>query len=397
MLFINARIIDGLGNPPIENGAVLIEGEKVKWVGPADKLPTLLKPEETIDAAGKTLLPGLINAHVHLAQNSPVNPSAQNLNVAEGYEALMAAKNALETLAHGVTTVRDLGARTQAVVHLAEAIRKGWVNGSRVVSYGRCLTMTGGHGQFLGKEADGVEGLRLAARHELKVGAEGIKLMATGGVLTPGTQLNSTQLTVEEMAAAVSEAHHAGKRTAAHAIGTQGIKNALLARVDSIEHGSYLDEECIELMLSKKSFLVPTLTAYYTVLTRGKEGGMQEHSLKKAESAWDNCLKSVAMARSAGIKIVVGTDAGTPFNPHVGVATEIRLLIEAGLTPLEALRAASIDAAELLQVDSVVGSIEVGKYADLLLVQGNPLRDINDLDNVRMVIKGGGIVIGDRT
>lgn len=389
MFIINALIIDGLGRSPVENGAVLIEGQKIKWVGNTGEMGQLPQTEEVIDAKGKALLPGLINAHVHLAQNGSAAPASQDLNVAEGYEALQAAKNALDTLKSGTTTVRDLGARTQAIIHLSEAISKGWLKGPRVISYGRCLTMTGGHGQFLGREADGVEGLRVAARQELKAGAKGIKLMATGGVLTPGTQLNSSQLTIEEMAAAVNEAHHSGKLAAAHAIGTQGIKNALLAGMDSIEHGSYLDEECIELMISKGSYLVPTLTAYHKVITHGRKAGIPEHSVKKAESAWESCLKSVAMARAAGVKIVVGTDAGTPFNLHTGVALEVCLLVEAGLTPMEAITAATLDAARLLQADDELGSIEMGKNADLLLVKGNPLQEIKALENVIMVIKDG--------
>jgi imidazolonepropionase-like amidohydrolase len=267
-----------------------------------------------------------------------------------------------------------------------------------MLASGRLICMTGGHGWQMGREANGADEVRMAAREQIKAGADIVKLMATGGVMTPAVEPGSEQLTEAEMRAGVEEAHKAGRKTATHAMGTRGILNALRAGIDSIEHGVYLDEEAVALMAERKIPLVPTISALYFIETRGVEAGIPAYAVEKTLAVKPHHLASVRMAREAGVPVAAGTDAGTPFNLHGQNLSEINLLVDyGGFSPLEAIEAGTRVSARVLGLEDKLGTIEEGKLADIVLVQGNPLDDIGLLlnpENIRYVMQGGELVKG---
>jgi imidazolonepropionase-like amidohydrolase len=234
-------------------------------------------------------------------------------------------------------------------------------------------------------------------REQIRAGADVIKFIATGGVLTPGVSPDAAQLTLEELRAGVAEAARAGRRVAAHAHGAQGMKNALRAGVHSIEHGTLLDDEAIELFLTHRTFLVPTLSAIQSGCEMGTQGGMPDYAVRKSAALGEEQKRTFRKAVKAGVRIAMGTDAGTPFNPHGRNAQELRRMVDFGLTPMQAIVAATASAASLLGLDEEIGTIEAGKQADLILVRGNPLDDIALLEDparLEYVIQGGRIVKG---
>ena len=261
---------------------------------------------------------------------------------------------------------------------------------------GRLICMTGGHGWQLGREANGPDEVRRAAREQIKAGVDIVKLMATGGVLTPGVEPGSEQFTEEELRAGVEEAHKAGRKTATHAMGTKGIMNALRAGIDSIEHGVYLDEETVSLMKKRGVALIPTISALYQIETKGLAAGIPAFAVEKTLRVKPFHLESIRMARAAGVKVAAGTDAGTPFNHHGANLGEIRLLVEyGGFSAAEAIEAGTRISAQVLGLDAELGTIAEGKIADLVAVRGNPLEDIGllaDRESVRLVMQGGRIV-----
>lgn len=368
---------------------ILIDGERIhSIVSPG----AAVAGEEVLTLTGCTVLPGLINAHVHLALDGGPDPNSSSFRdglYGAAYKAVAAAER---TLRAGVTTVRDLGAPGGMDIALRKAIEAGTLPGPRMLVAGESICMTGGHGWTTGCEVDGPDEARKGARRQLKAGADVIKLMATGGVMTPGVEPGSPQLTEEEMRAAIEEAHKAGKRTATHAQGTTGIKNAIRAGIDSIEHGIFLDDEAIEMMLARGVYLVPTLVAPYHIVRGGVEAGIPAYAVEKAKRVIDSHLTSFDKARRAGVKIAAGTDAGTPLNPHGTLALEIELMVKAGMPVADALHAATDVAADCLGLADRIGSIAPGKYADLLAVRGDPLSDPSALYNVAAVLKGGALV-----
>ncbi|MFN2364438.1 MAG: amidohydrolase family protein, partial [Halarsenatibacteraceae bacterium] len=233
---------------------------------------------------------------------------------------------------------------------------------------------------------------RKAAREQLKAGVDFIKIMATGGVMTEGVEPGAPQLTEVEMAAAIAEAHKSGRKTAAHAQGTEGIKNALKAGIDTIEHGVFLDDETIELMLKNDVYLVPTLSAVQSIVEEGVEAGIPEFAVRKSETVLDSHIRSFQRARKAGVKIDMGTDAGTPLNFHGANLSELELMVEHGMKPLEAIKAATLTGAEMIGLADELGSLEAGKDAHLLVVDGNPDKDIKDIHNIYQVYKNGRLI-----
>jgi imidazolonepropionase-like amidohydrolase len=279
-----------------------------------------------------------------------------------------------------------MGAKNGVVTHLRNAINSGILIGPRILSSGQCICMTGGHGWSIGCEADGPEGVRKAVREQLKTGVDNVKFMATGGVLTPGVDPGSSQLSYAEMKAGIEEAHNAGRITGAHAQGTGGIKNAINAGIDTIEHGVFLDDEAIQMMLDRKIVLVPTIAAPYHII-QGLNQGIPASVAEKTKNVDGSHLKSAKKAFTAGVTIAMGTDAGTPFNMHGANAKELELLTRVGLSPMQAIVAATGIASRTLRLESKTGSIEKGKIADLLVVTGNPLKDITLLqDKARLVV-----------
>ena len=390
-LIRNVSLIDGLGGQPRADWAVVVEGERIAWMGPSAQAP-VFSEGLVVDGRGHSLLPGMINCHVHLCNDGAADLFAQVLNDSVPIATIRSVINARLTLEAGITTVRDCGAASQIAIEIAKAVDQGLIDGPRVRAAGRVVTMTGGHGHFIGREADGPDEVRKAVRAEIKGGAHFIKVMATGGVLTPGVDPSQTAFQLDEMQAAVEEAHKAGRAAASHAIGNGGIKNALRAGIDSVEHGFYLDDEAIDLALKNQSFLVPTLIAVDQIVNNGPKRGIPEWVVRKAESESGHHRESFALAVRSGLKIAAGTDAGTPFNPHGDLALELAKMVEFGLPPMLALVAATSNAARLLRMDDQIGSIEKGKLADLILVPGDPLSDIGAMRHPALVMKSGRVV-----
>jgi imidazolonepropionase-like amidohydrolase len=288
---------------------------------------------------------------------------------------------------HGI----DLGLR--------QAIASGLIPGPRMLVSGRLICMTGGHGWQIGMEANGPDEVRKAAREQIKAGADVVKLMATGGVMTPGVLPGSEQFTEDEMRAGIEEAHKAGKKTATHAMGTRGILNALRAGIDSIEHGVYLNEEAVALMVERKVPFIPTISALYHIETKGVAAGIPDYAVEKTLMVKPHHLESIRMAREAGVLVAAGTDAGTPFNLHGENLGEIKLLVDyGGFSPMAAIEAGTRVSARVLGLENELGTVEAGKIADLILVAGNPLDNIDILletESIRLIMQGGKLASGD--
>jgi imidazolonepropionase-like amidohydrolase len=380
------RLYDGTGDPPQTHVSLVIAAGRIERIVANDER---VAAERTLEAA--SVSPGLINAHVHLEFSGEPDIGVVLLTTPVS-KTLVAAANARRSVEAGVTTVRDLGGGGSNAIELRDAIARGDHPGPTIVPAGRALCMTGGHGHFVGGlEVDGPWGARKAVREQLKAGAECIKLIATGGVLTKGAVPGQDQLTEKEMRAAVVEAHTHGMRTAAHAIGTTGIKNALRAGVDSIEHGHLLDDEGIELLLRRGVFLVPTIAAVACILDHAGDGKQPDFVVRKATALYEAMRANITRAYRAGVAIAGGSDAGTPYNYHENYAYEVELMNTIlGMPPSQALRAATQTAGQLLGVEAGVAA--AGRPADLLLLDGDLETDTRTLRTPRVVIKHGAIV-----
>ncbi|MHB8928212.1 MAG: metal-dependent hydrolase family protein [Bacillota bacterium] len=404
----NVTLIDGTDVAPVKGATVVIEDEKITAAGPSGqvKAPTGAGVE-AVDGGGLTLLPGLIDAHIHITGTGDPN-ILKTIRKTVPYVTLESAVNARKTLEAGFTTIRDAGGEWLVDISLRDAIRDGLVPGPRMLVSGMGLSITGGHGdhffppevEFKGRYVvDSPDEARKAAREQLRSGADLIKLMATGGVMSEKDLPTARGMTIAEMEAAIEEAHNAGKKTLAHAQGANGIRNAILAGIDSIEHGFYLTDEIIGLMLERGVFLVPTLVAVHQIIVNGEKAGIPEYGVRKAKEHAEAHRKSFQKALKAGVKIAMGTDAATPFNFHGHNALELQLMVEAGMTPSQALQAATRMGAELLGLSDKVGTVEPGKLADLVLVDGDPLADIKllqDKERIKLVVKGGQTAVDRR-
>lgn len=343
------------------------------------------------DRQAACVVPGLINAHVHLEMSG--EPDALNAAMTRTavQKALIAASNARSALRAGVTTVRDLGSSNGVAMEVREAVNAGKLEGPSISAAGHVLCMTGGHGWPIGRAIDSPDEARKAVREQRHLGADCIKLIATGGVLTKGAVPGTSQLTLEEMREACAEAHRHGMRVAAHAIGTQGINDALRAGVDSIEHGMLLDDESIELFKQRFAYLVPTLTAPACILEHAETGGQPDYVVRKAREISERMTENLQRARKAGVTFAGGSDAGTPFNFHAAYAEEVMLMHEqVAMTPREALHAATQTAGELIGTQA--GLIAPGRPADLILLDMSIERDLATLRAPAAVVKGGTFV-----
>lgn len=388
-LLSNAVVFDGTdGSLGAGGESVLVDDGTIAWIGPDADAPAA---DVVIDAGGRTVMPGLINSHVHLANDGAADLAAQVRDDSTATAAYRAAANALITLDAGITTVKDCGAADNVVIDLGRAIESGVVDGPRVVAAGRVITMTGGHGYFMGVEADGVDAIRTAVRGQLKQGAAFIKAMATGGVLTSGVKPTQTALLREELTTIVEEAHNAGRRVSTHAIGRDGIENAILAGVDTIEHGFHLDAELFDLAIERGTYLVPTLSAVHGIVSEGESGGIPSWIVDKAKTEADRSTAMFRAAVEAGMNIAAGTDAGTPYNPHDGLVEEMVQMVSIGLTPARTLLSATRDGAINAGLSELTGTLEVGKAADMIVVDGDPVADITALRSILLVAKDGVI------
>lgn len=383
-------LIDGTGAEPRRNVVVLVEGNRIKAIGD----DRLLQGDHTVlDCTAQVVLPGLIDAHAHLCMdgNPDPRPAKTHTPVSAAFYAAQSLERAIRS---GVTTMREAGAPHGVSFGAKQAVAEGRVAGPRLLVSGAAIAMTGGHGWHTAREVTGVDEARRAAREQLKQGADVIKLMATGGVITPGEALGGPQLTVEEMAAAVEEAHKAGKRVMAHAMGPIGIRNALVAGVDTIEHGVFFNQESIELMLQHDAYLIPTFSVNWQQSQHGREMGMQAYIIEKASQAAEQMFECAALARAAGVKIAMGTDAGGPGVQHGMVALELELMLKSGAcrTEAEVICSATSRAADALGLLNELGTVEVGKVADILVLRSDPLQSLDAFRHVSMVIKEGALV-----
>jgi imidazolonepropionase-like amidohydrolase len=377
-------------DPLVSDAWVRIEDDRIVDVTSSE--PSV-SGAETIDAPDATLLPGLIDCHVHFALSGGPDWLAE-MQEPYAISCWRAAEYARRTLHAGFTTVRTLGGREGADPALRDAQAMGLIAGPRVVATNMVICMTGGHGSWMGREADGPEDVRKAVREQLKAGADCVKLIATGGVMTPGVQPGAQQLTDEELRAGVEEAHKAGRKVAAHAHGADGIRGAVLAGVDSIEHGSFMTHDLMRLMVEHGTFYSVTLCSAEGFL-HAPPGAVADWAMVKAEQVRIALDDTFRRAYSAGVKLVLGTDAGTPFNRHGDNARELALMVKLGASPLDALRAGTRNSAELLGRLDSIGTLEPGKLADMVLVNGDVIANVERLcqqNNVRTVIQGGRVV-----
>ncbi len=401
-VFTGARLIDGTGVKPVEDASIIVEGDRIKEAGKGLDAP---KDAEVIDAAGRTLMPGLIDSHVHLCSNGDPD-ILRMIHYPMGMLQLFGYRNALNELEAGFTTVRDMGAPHGFALSLRQAVEAGVVKGPRIVAPGKVISMTGGHADFhlasglsfegMSRIADGVADCRRAAREQLRDGADFVKICSSGGVMSPTDPVDTPQFTPEEIEAMVYEAACVGRTVASHAHGATGIKNAVLAGVKTIEHGSLVDDEAVKLMAQRGCFHVPTLVAGWNIVQHGKEAGIPAYAVDKAEEIAHEVRKNVMRSHGGGVKVAMGTDAGTPFNRHGCNAQEITHLVDAGFTPMEAIVAATKTGSECIGLEKQVGTIEPGKLADLIVVEGDPLKDIKVLEgkaNILLVLKGGVVEV----
>lgn len=389
------RLLDVKTGKTLTNQTIVIQGDKIASVGADAQIPA---GAQVIDLSNATVLPGLIDAHTHLTMNPNFGYSMLANSVAR--QALIGAHNARVTLEAGFTTVRNVGAFNYSDVALRDAINAGDVPGPRMLVSGPPLSITGGHcdNNLLPFEdhatnpgvADGVEAVQHKTREIIKYGADLIKICATGGVLSHGDNPQASQYTLEEMKAIVADAHRLGRKVAAHAHGAQGIVWASEAGVDSIEHGSYIDDAGIAEMKKDGAYLVPTLYLMDWFFENAEKIGTPAELIAKGREVMPAARKNVARAFAAGVKVGFGTDAAV--YPHGLNAHEFAVMVKLGMTPLGAIQAATVNDADLLGWPDKIGTIEAGKWADLIAVDGDPLADVSTLERVKFVMKGGEVV-----
>jgi imidazolonepropionase-like amidohydrolase len=386
LILRNARLIDGTGEI-WDRADIRVEDGCIREVSSGMVLDDHAR---TVDLAGKSVVPGLINCHTHVCGDRlDLPPGVTSMQLVAEY-AVRGARWLEDALQNGVTTIRDVGGKAHVDLALKRMVEKGQLTGPRMRVAGRLICMTGGHGWYNqdGIEADGPNEVRKATRSQLKAGVDLIKVMATGGVLTAGTQPGAPQLSREEMAAAAEEAHKAGRTVAAHAEGRAGIRDAVLAGVDSIEHGYELDDEIIDLMLERGTFLCPTLTCDLRIAEHGTELGLPTAAVEKMRRWIDRLLASFERAHKAGVHIAAGNDGFADWIPIGDMASEIEAMTRYGMGAHAALLAATANAAELLQLPDE-GTLVPGKRANLVVLDGDPLTDIHALQAVMAVMKDG--------
>jgi imidazolonepropionase-like amidohydrolase len=389
------HLLDVKTGKTLLNQTIAIRGDKIVSVGADPQVPA---GAEVIDLSNATVLPGLIDAHTHITMPTNFGPSTLGISIPR--EALYGARNARVTLEAGFTTVRNVGASGFTDVALRDAINAGDVPGPRMLVSGPALGITGGHcdENFLPFEwhiqaegvADGIEGVQHKTREVIKYGADLIKICASGGVLSHGDNPQASQYTLEEMKAIVADAHRLGRKVAAHAHGAQSILWASEAGVDSIEHGSYIDDAAIAEMKKNGTYLVPTLYLMDWFFENAEKIGTPPELIAKGHEVMPAARKNVARAFAAGVKVGFGTDAAV--YPHGLNAHEFAVMVKLGLTPLQAIQAATINDADLLGWSDKVGTIEPGKWADIVAVDGDPLADVTTLEHVKFVMKGGEVI-----
>ena len=403
------RLFDGTGNSCKASQVIVVEEERIKAVGPEGDV-TIPDGAEVLDLSGMTVLPGLIDCHVHMGARGDRFDEILKFKESPFHSAFAGVENARKTLQAGFTTVRELGGKPFLAADLRDAIASGYLVGPRIVASGPGLSMTGGHGDLNHfapqvsvtmfpdqrdyRIADGPDQVRQTVRAQLKHGVDVIKINASGGVMSRGDSPDSAQYTVEELRAAAEEAHAAGRKIAAHAHSAKGIKNAVRAGIDSIEHGSLIDDEGIALMVKHGTWLVSDIYNDDYLLGVAIHLKLPQENIDKEKAIGRTQRANFARCVKAGVKIAYGTDAGV--YPHGTNAKQFAYMVKYGLTPAQALRSATSDAAELLDRAKEVGRIAPGLYADLIAVEGNPLENVAILEKVLLVMKGGKVFKDER-
>ena len=395
------RLLDVRTGELRTNQVIVVEDGKIVQVGPVSEVKASTG-DTTIDLPETTLLPGLIDAHTHLTFELS-SLGYQGLGISTAREALHGARNARRTLEAGFTTVRNVGARDYADIALRDAINDGDVIGPRIVASGPALGIAGGHCDenllppafhFQGDGvADGIEGVQHKVREVIKYGADVIKICATGGVLSKGDDPNASQYTLEEMKAIVADAHRLGRKVAAHAHGAEGVRWASEAGVDSIEHGHLMDDAAIATLKKNGTYLVPTLFLGEYMEQHMDKSAVPEYSKQKMRDVIAAMRQNVGKAFAAKVKVAFGTDAAV--YPHGLNAGEFHVYVKLGMTPLAAIQTATINAADLLGWSKQVGTLEPGKWADMIAVDGDPTKDVTILEHVQFVMKGGAVYKND--
>ena len=391
-------MVDVVGGKLVENPALVIRGGRIAAIGTAGEL-AVPDGAETIALDGMTLAPGFMDMHVHLSGDAGGNFFA-GLSYSAPRQAIVAVKNARKTLMAGFTTVRDVGAGGYSVIAVRDGINAGDIDGPRIFAVGNAIGITGGHcdNNFMppemeassGGAADGPWAIRAKVRKNIKYGANAIKVCATGGVFSKGTKVGVQQLTLDELKSAVAEAHLRGMTIAAHAHGTDGIKAAIVAGVDSIEHASFADDEAINLAKEFGTYFSMDIYNTEYTLANGEANGVPEENINKEKQVSKAQRDAFGRAVKAGVKMVFGSDAA--IYPHGDNAKQFSRMVQFGMTPMQALQASTINAATLLKMENDIGALQEGFMADIVAVAGNPLDDISVTENVGFVMKGGQVV-----
>jgi imidazolonepropionase-like amidohydrolase len=396
-----ARLIDGTGGAVVQNGVVVVTDDRIVAAGREGSVQ-VPAGARVIDLGDATLLPGFIDTHTHIVGRALADPGSEEAAVRDfqGFGAILATANARNTLMAGFTTIRVLGSADFDDIALRQAIDQGYVPGPRIQAAGHSIGITGGHcdengyrpglfdGDYREGIADGVDQIRAAVRYQAKYGADVIKTCATGGVLSEGDAVGVLQYSYEELHALVEEAHALDRRVAAHAHGTEGIKVAVRAGVNSIEHGSFLDEEGARMMAERGTFLVPTMMAGAAVERAAQSGRLTGLRAEKARQAGAAMRNATRIARRAGVPIALGTDAGV--GAHGANGQEFGLMVEwGGMTPMESIVAGTSNAAKLLGWENRIGTLRAGLLADVVAVPGDPTRDIHVMERPVFVMKNG--------
>jgi imidazolonepropionase-like amidohydrolase len=385
-----------------ENMVIVVSGDRIQSVAPANAA-SIPSGATVIDLSRATVLPGLIDCHTHLGSRADRYDEIYYFKTTPFQSAFASVVHARKTLEAGFTTVRDVGSLPFLAVDLRNSINEGLIPGPRIVASGPAISITGGHGDINNFSpqtrvtmfpdehdfaiADGVDQIRHVVRAQVKYGVDVIKILATGGVLSKGDSPGAPQFTFEELKAAAEEAHMAGRKIAAHAHGTQGIKNAILAGIDSIEHASLIDDEGIRLAKEHGTYLVMDIYNDDYILGKAIEFGLPKENVEKEKMVGRTQRENFEKAFKAGAKMAFGTDAGV--YPHGDNAKQFFYMVKFGMTPAQAIRSATSSAADLLGRSKDVGTVEAGKYADLIAVSPDPLADVRVLEKIDFVMKGG--------
>ncbi len=379
-----AALFDGSGDGLRPATTVVWEDARIAWVGPDTDAD--LTGATVVDAGGGALLPGLIDSHVHLCLEPTADGVEKVATEPAARLAIRSATAAKRLLDAGVTTARDMGSREGVAIEVAAAQRSGWMIGARVLAAGRGITPSGGHGWMIGVEADGPDAVRAAVRGEIERGADVVKIFPTGGVLGSGAHGFAVTMSLDEVAAAVDEAHAHGRLIGAHVHGPEGVDLVLEAGVDTVEHGTGVTAEQAARMAGAGVALVPTLAAVDAIARH--EAELPGPLVARAQEVLDIAAAGIERAIAAGVSVLPGTDAGTPFNPPGGLVRELELLGELGLGAAGVLRAATSLAAAVLRQEGR-GTVAPGQVADLVLVTGDPTDELRALGTPRIVIQDG--------